>query len=91
MTESRRTTLSDAYQDAQALLKALASRHAVGTSSVTLKTSAQGKFMPELTIAAGTPEDEINAMISQAVAGYRRLLAAEQAPDFNALVAEGAK
>lgn len=43
------------------------------SSSVTVKMSAQGVFMPEVTIAAGTPDDEVNRMIDQAVGAFLRL------------------
>ena len=43
------------------------------SSSVTVKMSAQGVFMPEVTIAAGTPDDEVTRMIDQAGGAFLRL------------------
>lgn len=53
----------------------LAERRAGGSSSVTLKTSAQGKFMPELTIVAGEDQETVDLMVNQAVGAYTALLA----------------
>ena len=36
-------------------------------ASVTLKVSAQGQFMPEVTITAGTSDAEVTLMVAQAV------------------------
>ena len=43
------------------------------SSSVTVKLSAQGAFMPEVTIAAETPDDVVDKMIDQAVNAFLRL------------------
>lgn len=43
------------------------------SSSVTLKTTAAGAFTPELVIAAGTPDEEVDHMLDVAIAAYTRL------------------
>jgi len=43
------------------------------SSSVTVKLSAQGAFMPEVTIAAETPDEVVTKMIDQAVNAFLRL------------------
>jgi len=43
------------------------------SSSVTLKMSAQGVFMPEVNIAAGVSDEDVDHMIDQAIAAYTRL------------------
>lgn len=43
------------------------------SSSVTLKMSAQGVFMPEVTIAADTDDATVTKMIDQAVSAFTRL------------------
>lgn len=45
------------------------------TSSVTLKLSAQGQFMPELTVAANDDAAAITAMVDSAIAEFTRLFA----------------
>lgn len=46
------------------------------SSSVTLKVSAQGVLMPDVTIAAGTDDEEIDLMVAQAIRAYESLYAA---------------
>jgi hypothetical protein len=43
------------------------------SSAVTVKVSAQGVFMPEITIAAETPDEVVTKMIDQAVNAFLRL------------------
>ena len=43
------------------------------SSSVTLKMSAQGVFMPEVNIAAGITDDEVDKLVDQAVRAYTEL------------------
>lgn len=45
-------------------------------SSVTLKVSAQGVFMPEITIAANEDPATIDTMVGQAAKAYRELVEA---------------
>ena len=44
-----------------------------GASSVTVKVSAQGQFMPEITIAANEDDAVVTRMVEQAVAAYVKL------------------
>lgn len=44
------------------------------SSSVTVKMSAQGVFMPEVTVAGGTTDEEVTTMIDQAVGAFLRLM-----------------
>jgi hypothetical protein len=69
MTETRRTTVSE-------LAKLLADRKTGGTSSVTIKTSAQGQFMPEVTVVAGEDPKAVAVMVKQATDAYTALLKA---------------
>ena len=64
---SKRTSVSE-------LAKLLAERRAAGSSSVTVKVSAQGVFMPEITIVANEDDATIDRMVKQATDSYEKLL-----------------
>lgn len=63
------------------LAKLLAERRAAGSSSVTVKVSAQGVFMPEVTIVANEDDETIDRMVEQATDAYTKLLAASKPAD----------
>ena len=46
-----------------------------GTSSVTVKMSAQGVLMPEVTIAANEDDTVVDQMIEQALRAFTRIVA----------------
>lgn len=65
----KRTSVSE-------LAKLLAERRAAGSSSVTVKMSAQGVFMPEIVIVANEDDATIDRMVKQATDAYTNLLKA---------------
>lgn len=48
-----------------------------GTTSVTIKMSAQGVIMPEITITAGATDAEVDKAVEQAVRAFVAAAAAE--------------
>lgn len=45
-----------------------------GSSSVTVKMSAQGVLMPEVTIAANEDDDIVNKMVEQAIRSFTEIV-----------------
>ena len=68
-TPKPRTSVSE-------LAKLLAERRAAGSSSVTVKMSAQGVFMPEIVVVANEDDATIDRMVAQATDAYTKLLQA---------------
>ena len=65
-TRQTRATISE-------LARTLAERRG-STSSATIKMSAAGVVMPEVTIAAGTEEADVSTMVDQAIRSFRDML-----------------
>lgn len=55
------------------IARLLAEGKTVATSSVSLKSSAQGVLQPEVTIGEGLSQTELNKMVRQAKAAYTAL------------------
>jgi len=73
-----RETVAAAKARASALqhaLDRLADRRA-GTSTVTVKLSAQGVLMPEVTIAANEDDKTVDVMIEQAIRAFTEIVKA---------------
>lgn len=74
---SRRVSLSDVVERQSQLLDHLAGRRTL-QSSATMKLSAQGVPMPEVTVYEGTEPAAVAAMVAACTAAFTDLLAAAQ-------------
>ena len=81
-TTTRKTTTPEPPKrtSVSELAKLLAERRSAGASSVTVKTSAQGVLMPEITVVANEDDATITAMTKQAIDAYASVLAALTTP-----------
>lgn len=56
------------------IIERLTERRGGGGGSITIKLSAQGVVMPEVTVQTGATDDEVATATAQAITAFQRIL-----------------